>query len=139
MNTDRPNIILIVCDQLRFDSIGAYGNGLVDTPNIDSLAARATRFEHAYSAVPSCIPARATLMTGQDQWHAGILGMGWGQGQMPDDYPHTLASELTAAGYQTHIANTSGCRALIRNSSLTWTMTQPNVAIFRTIRKAQAR
>ena len=97
------NIILIICDQLRYDCIGTYGNRLIDTPNIDSLAARGTRFAHAYSAVPSCLPARATLITGQDQWHAGLLGMGRGQGPIPNDYPHTLPGELAAAGYQTHL------------------------------------
>ncbi len=99
----QPNIILILCDQMRGDAFGADGNPSIHTPNIDALAARGSRFEHAYSAVPSCIPARAALWTGQNQWHAGILGMGRGQGPMPCDYPHTLAGELTRAGYRTHL------------------------------------
>lgn len=99
----RPNVILIVCDQMRFDGVGAYGNALIHTPNIDSLAARGTRFQHAYSAVPSCIPARASLMTGQDQWHTGVLGMGRGQGAIPNDFLHTLPGELVASGYQAHL------------------------------------
>ena len=100
---DRPNIILILCDQMRGDAFGADGNAYIQTPNIDFLAACGTRFRHAYSAVPSCLPARAILWTGMNQWHAGILGMGWGQGPIPNDFPHTLAGELTGAGYRTHL------------------------------------
>ena len=101
--SERPNIILIIADQMRGDAFGADGNPVTQTPNIDYLAAAGTRFSHAYSAVPSCLPARATIMTGQDQWHTGILGMGNGQGQIPHDFPHTLAGELRNAGYRTHL------------------------------------
>lgn len=99
----RPNIILLFCDQLRGDALGCYGNPVCRTPNIDYLAARGTRFENAYSAVPSCLPARANLWSGQEQWHTGVLGMGRGQGPTPNDFPHTLAGELAAAGYRTHL------------------------------------
>nr|HRJ71245.1 sulfatase-like hydrolase/transferase [Terrimicrobiaceae bacterium] len=99
----RPNIIFILCDQMRGDALGADGNAFIRTPNLDGLAARGTRFCHAYSAVPSCLPARAVLWTGQNQWHAGLLGMGDGQGNIPNNYPHTLAGELTKAGYRTHL------------------------------------
>ncbi len=99
----KPNIILIMCDQMRGDAFGADGNANIYTPNLDGLAAAGTRFNHAYSAVPSCLPARATLWTGQHQWHAGLLGMGRGQGPIPNDYPHTLAGELSRAGYRTHL------------------------------------
>jgi len=99
----QPNVILIICDQMRGDAIGADGNSCIQTPNIDYLASCGTRFSHAYSAVPSCLPARASLMTGQDQWHTGVLGMGRGQGQIPNDFPHTLAGEFAGAGYRTHL------------------------------------
>lgn len=88
---------------MRGDAVGADGNTVVQTPNIDFLASRGTWFSHAYSAVPSCLPARATLWTGQNQWHAGVLGMGRGQGPIPNDFPRTLAGELTGAGYRTHL------------------------------------
>jgi arylsulfatase A-like enzyme len=99
----KPNIILILCDQMRGDAFGADGNPCVQTPNIDFLASEGTRFSHAYSAVPSCLPARAILWTGLDQWHTGVLGMGAGQGPIPYDFPHTLPGELTKAGYRTHL------------------------------------
>ena len=99
----QPNIILILCDQMRGDCLGVDGNAVIQTPNLDYLAAQGTRFKHAYSAVQSCLPARATIMTGQSQWHTGILGMGRGQGTIPNDFPHTLAGELTNGGYRTHL------------------------------------
>ena len=100
---NRPNVIFIMVDQMRGDCLGADGNTFIETPNLDYLAARGTRFRHAYTASPSCIPARATLMTGMNQWHTGILGMGSGQGPIPNDFPHTLAGELTSTGYRTHL------------------------------------
>ena len=83
MPAKRPNIILIIADQMRGDSIGADGNTVVQTPNLDYLASIGSRFPHAYTAVPSCLPARATIMTGQCQWHTGVLGMGHGQEPCP--------------------------------------------------------
>lgn len=100
---ERPNILLIMTDQQRGDCLGCDGHPMVETPNLDELAAEGVRFNCAYSATPSCIPARATLMTGQNQWHTGILGMGEGQRRMPADYPHTLPGELAKAGYHTQL------------------------------------
>ena len=99
----QPNIIMIMTDQMRGDAMSCAGHPDIETPNIDFLASRGTRFSRAYSAVPSCLPARATLWSGQSQWHTGVLGMGAGQGQIPNDFPHTLPGELAHAGYQTHL------------------------------------
>jgi arylsulfatase len=89
-------------DHMRGDCLSAEGHPVLETPILDYLAACGTRFTHAYTAVPSCIPARASLWSGQNQWHTGVLGMGWGQGPLPNDFPHTIAGELTQAGYRTH-------------------------------------
>ena len=99
----RPNVIFVLVDQMRGDCMSCDGHPVVETPNLDHLAARGARFPHAYSAVPSCIPARSTIMTGMDQWHTGVLGMGRGQGPIPNDFPHTLAGTLSDAGYRTHL------------------------------------
>ncbi len=101
--SSKPDIILILCDQMRGDCLGVDGHPVAQTPNLDSFEFSGTRFSHAYSAVPSCLPARATIMTGQNQWHTGMLGMGNGQKQIPNDFPHTLAGEFTKAGYRTHM------------------------------------
>ncbi|HWL54124.1 MAG TPA: arylsulfatase [Chthoniobacteraceae bacterium] len=103
MNTSQPNLILIMADQMRGDCLGIEGSHPVETPYLDFLAAGGTRFRHAYTAVPSCLPARASLITGMDQWHAGLLGMGSGQGTIPNDFPNTLPRVLRDAGYQTQL------------------------------------
>ena len=95
------NVVLIMTDQHRFDALGCMGNKVIETPHLDDLAAHGTRFECAYSPSPSCVPARACLLTGMRPWNAGVLGMGWGQGPMRNDYKHTLPGELSAAGYHT--------------------------------------
>ncbi len=61
----KPNFLLIITDQHRADHLGCYGNPIVQTPNIDRLAANGTRFDRFYVATPICMPNRATLMTGR--------------------------------------------------------------------------
>jgi arylsulfatase A-like enzyme len=61
----RPNFFYIITDQHRADHLGCYGNTVIKTPHIDSLAACGTRFERFYTATPICMPNRATFMTGR--------------------------------------------------------------------------
>ena len=62
--TERPNIVFIITDQQRFDTIAALGFDHMITPNLDRLAARGTAFENMYITSPSCAPSRASLFTG---------------------------------------------------------------------------
>ncbi len=95
---DRPNIVLICVDQWRGDCLGIDGHPVVETPYLDQLALGGVRFGRAYSATPSCVPARASLMTGLGQANTGRIGYRDG---VPWDYPVTIASEFTRHGYQT--------------------------------------
>ena len=61
----RPNFLLFITDQQRADHLGCYGNTVNQTPHIDAIAARGTRFDRAYVACPVCMPNRASLMTGR--------------------------------------------------------------------------
>jgi len=61
----RPNFLFIITDQHRADHLGCYGNTIVRTPHIDSIAARGWRSERFYVSNPACMPNRATLMTGR--------------------------------------------------------------------------
>ena len=84
---DRPNLILLMADQLRGDCLGIAGHPDVKTPYLDALAAEGVRFPNAYSACPSCIPARAALYTGMSQgetagwamriWSPGGIRIPW--------------------------------------------------------------
>jgi len=96
--SDRSNIILIMADQWRGDCLSIDDHPIVQTPHLDQLALSGARFEHAYSATPTCIPARAALYTGLGQRTHGRIGYRDG---VPWDYPVTIAGEFTRHGYQT--------------------------------------
>ena len=71
--TVRPNIVVIVVDDLRWDELGAAGHPWLKTPNIDRLAAEGAYFVNSFHAVPLCSPNRATLLTGQYPSQHGII------------------------------------------------------------------
>lgn len=98
--TNRPNVLLIMCDQMRGDCLGIDGHPDVKTPYLDTLAAHGMLFENAYSACPSCIPARATLFTGKTP--AGHGRVGYRDG-VAWEYDHMLAEEMRDGGYQTAV------------------------------------
>lgn len=99
--TKPVNVLLIMTDQQRFDTLGCYGNQVIETANLDWIASQGTVFRNAYTPSPSCIPARACLLTGMDPWNTGILGMGRGQGKMGAGFEHTMPGEFAKAGYHT--------------------------------------
>ncbi len=94
----QPNILLIMTDQMRGDCMGTAGHPDVKTPNLDHLAAYGVRYTNAYTACPSCIPARCALHTGLKQEHHGRVGY---QDRVPWQYPVTMAGALAKAGYYT--------------------------------------
>lgn len=94
----RPNVILIMTDQHRFDYIGSINNQII-TPNIDALAQDGVIFSHAYSSTPSSTPARAALLTGQSPWHHGLLGY---SPKMAEKYPIEMPQLLSDAGYYSY-------------------------------------
>jgi arylsulfatase len=92
-----PNLLLIMCDELRFDALGCYGNPLVQTPNIDRLAEEGVLLEHYFSQSPVCQPSRATLATGR---YPHVHGVRWNWYDL-DPREITLQAVLSAAGYET--------------------------------------
>ena len=70
--TARPNFLLVITDQQRCDHLGAYGNRIVRTPNIDGLSARGWMADRFYVASPACMPNRASLMTGRYPFRYGL-------------------------------------------------------------------
>ncbi|MFP4106536.1 MAG: sulfatase [Phycisphaerae bacterium] len=71
---ERPNVLLLMCDQLRHDFVGYAGAAFADTPNLDRLATRGTAFTQCYSNSPVCTPARIGLATGQMPHRLGRPG-----------------------------------------------------------------
>lgn len=94
----RPNILLITTDQQRKDTLGCYGNCLIHTPNIDSLAESGITMDREYCENPICIPSRNTLITGRYSWHHGAV---LHNVNIRDSEP-TLAKLLSDNGYLTH-------------------------------------
>jgi len=72
-SSGRPNIVLVVVDDLRWDEFAAAGHPYVETPNIDRLAREGALFTNAFHAVPLCSPNRASLLTGQYPSRHGII------------------------------------------------------------------
>lgn len=73
-NDSNPhNILLLVTDQHRIDTLGCYGNTVCRTPNLDALAAAGTRFEYAFTPTAICTPARASLVTGVHPFRHKLL------------------------------------------------------------------
>jgi arylsulfatase len=99
-NAGRPmNIVVLVIDDTRWDSIGAAGNRIVRTPRIDALAAEGIRFTQARVATSICMTSRASLLTGQYMSRHGIDR--FGKQLTPDAFAQTYAGVLRRAGYWT--------------------------------------
>lgn len=94
----KPNILLLMVDQMRGDCLGIGGHPDVKTPYLDSLAVQGDYFLNAYTACPSCIAARACMMTGLSPAHTGRVGYRDG---VDWNYATTLPGELSKAGYDT--------------------------------------
>ena len=93
MSETQPNIILIITDQQRFDTIRALGFPYVDTPHLDRLASEGTNFTRAYCPCPVCVPTRNSLIHGVWPSRHGVIA-NWGS-EAP--YP---AQELLSSGQE---------------------------------------
>src|ERR1043166_9194660 len=96
--TNRVNILFLMDDQHRGDWLGAAGAKWMITPNLDRLAREGVLFRRAYSSAPSCLPARAALLTGLSPWNHGCLGYR----PIPERYAWEMPRLFTEAGYRTH-------------------------------------
>jgi arylsulfatase A-like enzyme len=96
----KPNIILYLSDQFRWDFVGANGaNSSTKTPNLDAMAKRGKNFTHAVTNQPVCAPARSVLMTSRYATETGV----WHNGPALDNTLPTLAGELRRAGYTSNL------------------------------------
>jgi len=95
----RPNIVLVLADDLGYGDLGCYGQKRIQTPNLDKLATEGIRFTDCYAGSTVCSPARAALMLGKHTGHLSIRGNVRPTTLRPDDT--TVAQLLRAAGYRT--------------------------------------
>ncbi|MFG2569547.1 sulfatase-like hydrolase/transferase [Streptomyces sp. NPDC048567] len=93
----RPQVIVVLTDQQRWDTAGVHGNRAGVTPEFDRIAREGTLFEQAVTPNPVCAPARSSLQTGRYPTATGVFRNGL---PLPADIP-TLAGEFAAAGYAT--------------------------------------
>jgi arylsulfatase A-like enzyme len=106
---ERPNLILILVDDLGKEWVSCYGADGVETPHIDAIARGGMRFENAYS-MPQCTPSRLALLTGQYPYRNGWVNHWdvprWGAGCHfdPAQYPAVLGRALRRLGYATAVA-----------------------------------
>lgn len=96
--SQKPNILLIITEQHRGDCLGIDGHPVLQTPNLDHLAAQGARFGHAFTSCASCIAARRSLLSGQ--FPATHRMVGYRDG-VEWEAPPTLPQALSVAGYHT--------------------------------------
>ena len=100
----KPNIIFILADDLGYGELGSYGQKIIQTRNLDLMAAEGMRFTHFYAGATVCAPSRSVLMTGQHHGHTRVRGNAGeknplAQALRPGDV--TVASLLKEQGYTT--------------------------------------
>lgn len=94
----RPNVLLIMSDDLGWGDVAYNGNDIVSTPSLDSMARDGIRLDRFYAAAPVCSPTRASLLTGR---HPYRLGISWaGEGHLPET-EISIAETLRGQGYRT--------------------------------------
>jgi arylsulfatase A-like enzyme len=114
----KPNIILILADDLGYGDISCYGQQRIKTPNLDRMAAQGMRFTQAYAGATVCAPSRCALMTGLHVGHARIRGNmnALLPGAALHDEDETVAEVLKEAGYSTAIVGKWGLGETAKNT-----------------------
>jgi len=97
----KNNVLIIMCDQFRYDCINALGNRTIQTPNINRLVNRGVTFLNAYSPCPVCVPARYVIRTGQSPYSMGITSNDVSDENKKNIRNKYLAEKMSELGYRT--------------------------------------
>lgn len=142
----RPNIVVILCDDLGYGDLATYGHPHIQSPNLDKMAAEGIRFTDFYSTAPVCSPSRVGLMTGRSPNRAGVYD--WippARDVKPDarEQVHMREEEITIpkllkqGGYATAMAGKWHCNSMFNSDAQPqpgdagfdhWLATQNNAA-----------
>ncbi len=100
---NRPNVVIIVADDIGYGDMGCYGAKLIKTPNVDRLAERGVRFSNAYSPASTSSPTRYSLLTGEYAWRKGVGILAGDAPLSIDTERNTLPKQMKSMGYKTAI------------------------------------
>ena len=98
---DKPNIIIYLADDLGFADLGCYGNPIIQTPHLDTLAQEGVRLTDCHSGGTVCSPSRASILTGRTPYRSGFYTIAGPEGSHLQANEITLASLLKKEGYDT--------------------------------------
>lgn len=101
----KPNVIVVYTDQQRYDTIGANGNDLIRTPNLDRLAREGVNFSRAYVTTPVCVPSRASFFTGRYA-HSSLS---YNNSRLLFERETDMANWLRQHGYRTGLVGKDHC------------------------------
>lgn len=120
---DKPNIVIVLADDMGWRDTGYQGNTSIKTPHLDDMASKGVRFDYFYPGQQSCSPGRFAIMTGRNPCRSGL----WSLGEMrPQEI--TVAQALKRAGYDTgqfgkwHLGNTTTSPAKMGFDKAIWSI-----------------
>ncbi len=96
-SSDRPNIVLVMADDMGWGQTSYYNHPILKTPNLDAMSASGLRFDRFYAGAPVCSPTRATVLTGRTNDRSGVQSHGYALRRQEKTLPHALRG----AGYVT--------------------------------------
>ncbi len=129
-NTEQPNIVVLLCDDLGYGDLSSFGHPIIKTPNLDKLAETGIKLTNFYSTAPVCSPSRAGLLTGRSPNKAGIYDFIPGLKKSPDNrdlvhlqaHEKTIPAMLKSVGYATCLVGKWHCSSRFNSEA----QPQPN-------------
>lgn len=116
-NTEQPNIIVLLCDDLGYGDLSSFGHPIIQTPNLDNLASTGIKLTNFYVAAPVCSPSRVGLLTGRSPNKAGVYDFIPGPKKSEDNrdlvhlqaHEETIPALLKSVGYETCLVGKWHC------------------------------